>query len=100
MVRITKSVAESRLGDVSQEKQFWCRDGHYLKNLQELESALEHMTDETFHYHVGESKNDFCTWIRDVIGDDKLSRDLGKSINQTRAARAVADRIDSLKSKI
>ena len=99
MVRITKSVAEKRLGDVSQEKRFWCHDGRYLKNLQELEAALEQMTEETYRYHVNETKSDFSNWVRDVIGDDKLSRDLQKSATRTQAARSIAERIVSLKKK-
>jgi len=93
MVRITKSVAEERLGNVSQEKQFWCHDGRYLKNLQELEAALEQITEETFRYHINETKSDFSNWVRDVIGDDKLSRDLKKNATREQAAKSVADRV-------
>ena len=100
MVRITKSVAEERLGDVSQEKQFWCHDGRYLKNLEELEVALEQMTEETFCYHSNEAKSDFGNWVRNVIGDEKLSRDLQKSATQAQAAKSVAERITWLKGKI
>ena len=99
MVAITKAVAEGRLGDVSQEKQFWCHDGHRLKNLQELEAALAQMTEETFRYHVNETKSDFSNWVRDVIGDDKLSRDLRTSVTRDRAARSVAARIDLLNKR-
>jgi hypothetical protein len=100
MVRMTKSVAEERLGNVSQEKQFWCCDGRYLKNLPELKVALEQMTDETFRYHSNETKNDFSNWVKDVIGDDKLSRDLQKSTTHTQAAKTVAYRINWLKAKV
>ena len=100
MVRITKSVAEGRLGNVSQDKQFWCHDGHYLKNLQELEGALEQMTEETYRYHANNAKSDFSNWVRDVFGDEKLSRDLQKSATQAQAARSVAERISLLKSKV
>jgi hypothetical protein len=100
MVRITKSVAEERMGNVSQEKQFWCCDGRYLSNLTELETALEQMTEETFRYHSNEAKNDFSNWVRDVIGDEKLSRDLQKSTTQAQAAKSVADRVNWLKSKM
>ena len=100
MVRVTKSVAEERLGDVSQEKQFWCHDGRYLKNLEELEVALEQMTEETFRYHANKDKSDFGNWVRDVIGDEKLSRDLQKSASQVQAAKSVADRLNWLKSKV
>lgn len=100
MVRITRAVAEERLGNVSQEKQFWCHDGRYLKNLEELEAALEQMTEETFRYHSNEAKSDFSNWVRDVIGDEKLSRDLQKSTTQAQAAKSVADRVTWLKGKI
>ncbi len=100
MVRITKSVAEERLGNVSQEKQFWCCDGRYLNNLMELETALEQMTEDTFRCHSNEAKNDFSNWVRDVIGDEKLSRDLQKSTTQAQAAKSVAERVTWLKSKM
>ncbi len=100
MVKITRSVAEGMLGDVPEEKRFWCCDGRYLKNLEELEAALGQMADDIFRYHVNEAKTDFSNWVRDVIGDDKLSRDLLKSTSQAQAARSVAERISWLKSKI
>jgi len=100
MVRITKVIAEKRLGDVEKDKQFWCQDGHYLKNLQELETALEQMTEDTFRYHVNETKSDFSTWVNEVIGDDKLSRDLRKSATKTHAAKSTADRIILLKKRM
>ena len=99
MVKITSSVAKNRLDDVEKEKQFWCQDGRYLKNLQELKAALEGMKEETFQSHVNETKNDFSTWVNDVIGDDKLARDLRKSASPAQAAKAVAVRIAYLKDK-
>ena len=61
---MTKSVVEERLGNVSQEKQFWCHDGRYLKNLKELEAALEQKAEETFRYHANDAKSDFNNWVR------------------------------------
>jgi hypothetical protein len=99
MVSITKAIAQERLGDVPEEKRFWCHDGRYLKNLEELETALEQMTDETFRYHSSETKTDFSNWVRDVIGDEKLARDLLKSATQLQAAKNVAARIKLLKAR-
>lgn len=93
MVRITSAEVKKRLGDVEQEKRFWCRDGRVLKSLQELEVALRDMGEETFRYHASEARNDFSKWVMDVIGDEKLSRDLSRSTTQTRAAESVAERI-------
>lgn len=98
-IKVTKSIAGARLADVAQDKQFWCSDGRVLKNLPELKSALEQMSEETFRYHSNESKSDFSNWVRDVIGDDKLSEDLQKSMNRVLALKAVADRVAWLKSK-
>jgi hypothetical protein len=99
MATITKAAAKERLSDVSEEKRFWCRDGRFLKNLEELETALGQMTADTFSYHSNESKTDFSNWVRDVIGDDKLARDLLKSTTQAQAAKNVAARINWLKSR-
>ena len=79
---------------------FTCHDGIHVKNLQELASALEQMSDDTFYYHVNESKNDFSKWVRDVIGDDKLSRDLDKTTNRLQAAKSVAARIGLLNTRV
>ena len=99
IIKITKEIAGARLADVEQEKRFWCSDGRVLKNLPELKSALEQMSEDTFRQHSNETKSDFSNWVRDVIGDDKLSSDLRKSKTQAQAAKAVADRVAWLKSR-
>jgi hypothetical protein len=100
MIRITKSRAEKMLGDVPAEKRFWCQDGQVLKNLPELEKALRNMKEATFRHHASEARNDFSNWVRDVIGDEKLSSDLLKSTTRAQAAKSVASRIASLKQKM
>ena len=99
MTRITKEIAGKMLGEVPNGKQFYCTDGRVVKNLPELELALKEMSEETFCYHSSETKSDFSNWVRDVIGDEKLSRDLQKSTSRTRAVKKVADRIAWLRSK-
>ena len=100
MARVTKEIAEKRLEDISGEKRFWCQDGRVLRNLQELESALREMADETFGHHVSEARNDFSSWVKDVIGDDKLAGDLNRSKTRTQAAKYVGDRVNWLRSKL
>jgi len=100
IVKISKEEANRRLVDVPDEKRFWCHDGKLIKNLGELEKALNDMRDETFHYHSGEGRNDFSSWIRDVVGDDKLAKDLSKAKSRIQASKAVAQRVSFLQSKI
>jgi hypothetical protein len=100
IVKINKEEANKRLGDVPDEKRFWCQDGRVIKNLKELEEALNDMSDETFHYHLGEGRNDFSNWIRDVVGDNKLANDLSKAKSRIQANKTVAQRISFLQSKV
>ena len=99
MARITKEIAGKMMGEVPDGKQFYCTDGRVIKNMPELELALKEMSEETFCYHSSETKSDFSNWARDVIGDEKLSRDLQKSTSRTQAVKKVADRIVWLRSK-
>lgn len=100
IVKISKEEANRRLGDVPDDKRFWCHDGKIIKNLKELGKALNDMSDETFHYHSSEGRNDFSKWIREVVGDEKLANDLSKAKSRTQASQAVAERISFLESKI
>ena len=100
IVKISKEEAKRRLGDVPDEKRFWCHDGKTIKNLRELGKALNDMSDETFHHHSGGERNDFSRWVREVVGDGKLANDLSKAKSQIQASQAVAKRISFLESKI
>ncbi|MFU8795780.1 MAG: hypothetical protein ACNA7X_00585 [Dehalococcoidia bacterium] len=100
IVRITREEAGRRLGDVPEEKRFFCHDGRYLKNLDELGGALTDMSDETFGYHSRGEGSDFGNWVRDVVGDDKLARDLVRARSREQAGRAVIQRLRFLKSKL
>ena len=100
IIKISKEEANRRLGDVPDGKLFWCHDGKLIKNLGELEKALNDMSDETFHYHASEGRNDFSNWVRDVVGDNKLANDLSRAKSRIQASKAVAQRISFLESKI
>lgn len=83
-----------------ERRDFGVRTVGSQKNLQELETALREMEDETFSHHVSEARNDFSNWVKDVIGDDKLAGDLNRSKTKTQAAKYVDDRITWLQSKL
>jgi len=99
MARITKGIAEKRLGDVPESFVFRCRDGRTFKNLRELRDALAGMENEAYVHHVTGQNNDFGRWVRDVIGDEKLATDLEKATNKSQEAKAVSARISFLESK-
>ena len=99
MPRLEKSIAQMRLGNVPDDKRFWCHNGQVYQNLAQLRAGLAEMDDDTYRFHVNESKSDFSKWVREVIGDDKLGHDLEKSANQAVAARRVAERIAFLQMR-
>ena len=99
MARILKQDAERLLANVPEEHVFRCCDGRMLRNTRELREAFTSMSEETFNTHVNQSKNDFSNWVRDIIRDDKLARDLQKSASPDQAAKSVAARVAFLTSK-
>lgn len=95
----TKDEAARYLCDVSPDKCFWVNDGHVLKNMEELTSALEDMNEDIYTYHANKDKNDFSKWVSEVIGDNKLANDLLSSRSKESAVKKVKARLNSLKKK-
>lgn len=95
-----KQDAARVLTDVIGEKRFFCHDGCIIKNLPELANCLNHMTEDSFRHHVTSWKNDFSNWVRDVLGDDRLAKDLAKSPNHLEAAKIATDRVTWLQKKL
>ncbi len=94
-----KGVTPAWLGDVPPDKVFWCHDGRVMKNLAELAAALLEMSEETFCYHVTKDKNDFHNWVRDVIGDVTLAKELQRTATRATAARKVELRLARLRAR-
>jgi hypothetical protein len=92
--------AKKSLAAVPEEYVFWCRDGQILRTMKDLAEALETMSDETFSHHVNAEKNDFANWVRDILKDEKLARDLARSNNRGAAAKAVRARETSLTARL
>lgn len=57
---------------------FWTCDGRVLRNLHDLHHALQEMSEETFCYHVNKEKNDLAKWVRQVLQDSQLAKDISR----------------------
>ena len=95
-----KEVYRSRLSNVPGEKTFRCNDGRDFRNLEELSVALSDMTEQSFSHHVTEQRNDFSNWVRDVIGDSTLAKNLTKATDRAQLSQIVEDRVAWLKDRI
>lgn len=96
---VTKDEAKKYLCDIAPEQCFWVNNGPILKNLEELANALPEMSNDTFHHHMNNEKNDFSAWINDVIGDKALANELLSSKNKESAVKKLQKRLNSLKKK-
>ncbi len=76
---ITYLDAHKLLSNVPSDNSFRTSEGVIVKNLHELESTLNHMTDLVFEHHVNDEKNDFKSWIYDVVQDEQLAESLSKA---------------------
>ena len=92
-----KEEARKILADVSPECCFWVNNGPVVKNLEELSNALPGIGNETFMHHVNKEKNDFSSWVRDILGDQMLADDLMKSKTKQSVINKVKQRLQVLK---
>lgn len=95
-----KELAQKFLANVLPEKAFWVNNGPILKNLNELAEELKRIDAKTFLHHVNEQKNDFSKWVKDVIGDNILAKQISKVKRKNAMARKVMRRIEALKKAL
>jgi len=100
MVVRTKQDAVRVLSEIEGDKRFFSNDGCTLSNLPQLVDCLAHMSDDSFGYHVTAEKNDFSRWIGEVVGDDKLAKDMQSVLNRLEAVDIVRARVAWLRAKM
>jgi hypothetical protein len=96
-MRITKELAKKFLSNVPEHHNFWVNNGPVLRNLNELAKALKDMDADTFVYHANKERNDFSSWINEIVGDEKLAKEIFKSRNKKFMLKKLKDRITLLK---
>lgn len=67
---------------------FWVNKGPILKDLRELEAALNTMSEAMFKHHVGKGKNDFADWVEYTLKDTAAATDIRKA-RKPKTARTV-----------
>ncbi|MBW3018970.1 hypothetical protein KY329_02175 [Candidatus Woesearchaeota archaeon] len=78
------------------DKVFWVQDGRTIKNLQELERALQNMTQDTFKHHVNADKNDFAAWLEQVMREKTLAKLIKTARTKDNMRRLVEKRIEEV----
>jgi hypothetical protein len=95
--RVTPKEAKKILGRVPATKSFWLCINMELRSLPELALAVESIDDDVFRYHVNKDKNDFEAWIRDVLQDKELAREIARVKTKETLLRKIQERSGELK---
>jgi len=98
--KILKEEAEKYLASVPNDNVFWCCDGRVIRDMPDLAETLQNMDESTFEHHSNKERKDFSNWVREIVGDQKLARDLAKAGTLNQATRAVNQRVQFLKTKL
>ena len=88
--------AKRILGKVSLPNAFWLCTNENLRSLGEIVQALRSVNDDVFRYHVTRDRNDFETWIRDIVLDRELARDIARVKTKETLIRKIEERANSL----
>jgi hypothetical protein len=93
---ISKEEAQGLLGRVPDGQAFQCQNGATCRDLKELTEGLVTMSDEVFNCHVSPGKNAFSNWVKNVIKDEQLSKELALVNTRAEAASCLANRVTRL----
>ena len=71
--------------------------GQFIKDLNDLLTALTTIDKETFEYYVTKEKNDFGEWVNNILGDRDLARAIFEAgTNRDSIVRAVKARLSAI----
>jgi hypothetical protein len=86
------------LDDVNTSWVFRTCNGVVLRNIFELANYLEGCSEYDFRYHVNQDhfKNDFAIWVREVIHDETLARELDGEMNKNNYVHKIRMRLKQL----
>jgi hypothetical protein len=64
--------------DIPHEKRFHFHDGSSVGTLEELRDKIRGISYQEFYRHVNAEKSDFANWVRYVLKEEELAKDLEK----------------------
>ena len=87
------------LKEAPEGKYFYVHNGMTLRNLDELAVSLELMDGKIFEYHVNNDKNDFSNWVKEVIKEEDLAKELFDIKSKTASAERIKKYITRVSKK-
>lgn len=84
------------LSRVAPKDAFWLCTNENLRNLKGLLNSLDEVDDDVFRYHVTRDRNDFEVWIRDILKDKELAREIARVKTKETLIRKINERLELL----
>lgn len=81
------------MGRLPEYKKFFTVHGKTSESLSELRLHISEMTDEEFNHHVNAEKNDFASWVRDILHEDALAERLESADSKEKAIELLDDAV-------
>ncbi|MBW3023024.1 hypothetical protein KY308_02890 [Candidatus Woesearchaeota archaeon] len=88
------------LEDVPKRYAFYVKSGEVLLNVEDLAKVLESMEQHIFDHHVTPERNDFHSWVRDIVLDIELAEQILCAKNAEEAKKIIKNRIAFIKKNI
>ena len=98
--KVPVAVAKGILAKVPFHVSFWLCTNENLRSLADVFEALQKASDDVFRYHVNRDKNDFEVWIRDIIKDKDLAREIARVKTRETLIRKISERVDELRTNV
>lgn len=95
--KVQASVARGILSRVPSQRSFWLCTNQNLRSIADVSKALQVANDEVFRYHVNRDKNDFEAWIRDIVKDKDLAREIARVKTRETLIRKISERVEALR---
>ena len=88
-----KKTKKIDLTNAQDDQCFWVCNGSILRNIKDLKDSLSKMDKETFLNHVNKEKNDFATWVKEILEDETLSKKISKNKTVKTMIKTINDRL-------
>lgn len=85
------------LGPVEPQHYFYAKDGTVVKSLVDLARTMELMDDSSFKHHIADGRNDFASWINDIIKDKKLANEIKPLKSRESMLQKIEERVNQLR---
>ena len=77
----------------SEKEYFWFHNGKSVKSVEELIIELKQIKDDVFNHHVDSERNDFSSWIKHVLKDEALAKEIEKETSKQKIISILKEHI-------